>query len=361
MSAAAAGAGTRRAWAVRELGVLLALVLLVAVTAADNSRFLSAQSVRDVLLSASILIVLAVGQTVVVLTRNIDLSAGSVLGLAAFATGTLFASAPGTPIPLAVLAGVGIGALCGLLNGALVALARVPALVITLGTLYVLRGVGHSWASGDQINAADMPGAFLDLGTATLLGVPVLALLAAAVLLVVATWLSSYRSGRELYAIGSEPAAARLSGIPVGRRVFTAFLVSGSLAGLAGVLYAARYGTVDATAGTGLELQVVAAVVVGGVAIFGGSGTAWGAALGALLLTTIGSSLAVLRVDPFWQQAVVGALILAAIGLDRLLAARTAAGAARARGRAGPPPERADSTAGAGGRGTGRKAGNHGA
>ncbi|MDT0444404.1 ABC transporter permease [Streptomyces johnsoniae] len=326
--------GARRVWAARELGVLLALALLVAVTAADNSRFLSAQSIRDVLLSASILMVLAVGQTVVVVTRNIDLSVGSVLGLTAFATGKLFVAAPGTPILLAVLAGVGLGALCGLLNGALVAAARVPALVITLGTLYVLRGIDHSWASGEQINAADMPRSFLDLGTATLLGVPVLALLAAAVLVVVAVWLSSYRSGRELYAIGSEPAAARLAGIAVGRRVFTAFLVSGALAGLAGVLHAARYGTVDATVGTGLELQVVAAVVVGGVAIFGGSGTAWGAALGALLLATIGSSLAVLRVDPFWQQAVVGALILAAIGLDRLLAARMAARAVRSQGRA---------------------------
>ncbi|MDT0343503.1 ABC transporter permease [Streptomyces litchfieldiae] len=325
--------GVRSLAGVRELGVALALALLVAVTAADNSRFLSAQSIRDVLLSASILVVLAVGQTVVVITRNIDLSVGSVLGLTAFATGKLFVAAPGTPILVAVAAGVGLGALCGLLNGALIAAARVPALVITLGTLYVLRGVDHSWASGEQINAADMPRSFLDLGTATLLGVPVLALVAAAVLCVVATWLRSYRSGRELYAIGSEPAAARLSGIRVGRRVFLAFLISGSLAGLAGVLHAARYGTVDATVGTGIELQVVAAVVVGGVAIFGGSGTVWGAALGALLLTTIGSSLAVLRVDPFWQQAVVGALILAAIGLDRLLAARLAARAIRSTGR----------------------------
>jgi rhamnose transport system permease protein len=304
--------------------VLLALVLLVAFTAASNDQFLSAQSLRDVLLSAAILVVLAAGQTVVVVTRNIDLSVGSVLGLTAFATGKLFVASPEAPIVLALLAGIGLGALCGLVNGALVAGAGVPALVITLGTLYVVRGVDHSWASGQQINAADMPDGFLDFGTARLLGVPVLAVIAAAVAVAVAAFLGSYRTGRELYAIGSEPAAARLSGIPVGRRVFLAFVISGSLAGLAGVLHAARYGTVDATVGFGMELQVVAAVVVGGVAIFGGSGTAYGAALGAVLLTTIGSALAVLRVNPFWQQAVVGALILAAIGLDRLLAARVA-------------------------------------
>lgn len=314
----------RGLWAAREFGIVAALGLLVLVTTLANPAFLSPQSLRDLLLGAAVLVVLAVGQTVVVVSRNIDLSVGSVLGLVAFATGKLLSSAPGTPIAVAALVGVGLGAACGVVNGVLVAAARVPALVITLGTLHAFRGLDHSWARGEQVNAADMPRGFLALGTSTLLGVPVLALVALAAVLVVGTHLGSYRSGRELYAIGSEPAAARLSGIPVGRRVFTAFVVCGAMAGLAGVLHAARFGTVDATAGTGIELQVVAAAVVGGVAIFGGSGSAHGAALGALLLTTIGSSLAVLRIDPFWQQAVVGAMILAAIGLDRLLAARAA-------------------------------------
>jgi rhamnose transport system permease protein len=156
------------------------------------------------------------------------------------------------------------------------------------------------------------------------LGVPVLALFAVAVLVLAGYYLRTYRSGRELYAIGSSPAAARLAGIPVGRRVFAAFVVSGALAGLAGVLYAARFGTLDANAGNGFELNVVAAVVVGGVAIFGGSGSVYGAALGAVLLTTISSALPVLGVSPFWQRAAVGALILAAIGLDRALAVRLA-------------------------------------
>ncbi|MDQ2583760.1 ATPase [Saccharothrix yanglingensis] len=319
--------GTRfahRLWAAREFGVVVALALLVLVTVLDNPAFASPQSLRDLLLGAAILVVLAVGQTVVVVSRNIDLSVGAVLGLSAFATGTLLGSAPGTPTALVVLVGVGLGALCGAVNGALVAAARVPALVITLGTLHVFRGVDHRWAGGRQVNASDMPRDFLRLGTSTVLGVPVLAIVAVVVVVVVGYCLRSYRGGRELYAIGSEPAAARLAGIPVGRRVFTAFVVCGALAGLAGVLYAARFGTLDATAGTGIELQVVAAAVVGGVAIFGGSGSVYGAALGALLLTTIGSSLAVLRIDPFWQQAVVGALILAAIGIDRLLALRAA-------------------------------------
>jgi rhamnose transport system permease protein len=134
----------------------------------------------------------------------------------------------------------------------------------------------------------------------------------------------NYRVGRELYAMGSSPQAAELAGIPVARNLLGAFITSGALAGLAGVLFAARFGTVDAAAGTGYELNVVAAVVVGGVAVFGGSGTVWGAGLGALLLTVIGSALAVLDINQFWQQAIVGALIVLAIGADRLVAVRIA-------------------------------------
>ncbi|MFU8852057.1 ABC transporter permease [Micromonospora sp. SL1-18] len=313
-----------RLFVVRELGILLALVLLVAVTFSVNQRFLSAQNIKDLLLSSTILAILAVGQAIVIITRNVDLSVGSVLGLSAFATGALFVDNPGTPIPVAIMIGVALGAVCGAINGGLIAAARVPALVVTLGTLYMFRGIDYTWATGRQINAADMPRAFLRLGTVTILGVPVLALFAVAVLVGAGYLLRNYRSGRELYAIGSDPDAARLSGIAVGRRVFFAFVSSGALAGLAGVLYAARFGTLDANAGLGIELNVVAAVVVGGVAIFGGSGSVYGAALGAVLLTTIGSALPVLGVTPFWQRAAVGALILAAIGLDRALAVRMA-------------------------------------
>jgi rhamnose transport system permease protein len=307
---------------VRELGVLAALLLLVLITYAYNSRFLSEQSRHDLLLGASILVILAAGQTMVIITRNVDLSVGSLVGLIAFGTGKLLLEHPGTPLVVLLLLGMVAGAVAGAFNGALIALAKVPALVITLGTLYIFRSLDNLWAGGQQINAADMPSSFLDFGTSGALGVPWLAWIALVVVIAVSYYLGSYRSGRELYAIGSDPDAARLSGVPTGRRIFTVFIVNGALTGLAGVLYAARYGTLDATVGTGLELQVVAAAVVGGVAIFGGSGTAYGAALGALLLTTIGNALPVLHVSDFWQHAFVGALILAAVGLDRLLVIR---------------------------------------
>lgn len=312
-------------WRARELGIVLALAALVVVTAVVNPRFLSVQSLRDLALGAAVLVVLAVGQAIVVITRNIDLSVGSVLGLSAFAVGSLLQAAPGLPVVVALVVGVAVGAVCGLVNGGLVQLGSVPSLVVTLGTLYVFRGVAYLWAGGQQINADELPGAFLDFGTATVLGIPWLIVVAAVVVGLAGTFLRSHRAGRELYAIGSEPDAARLAGIAVGRRTLAAFVASGALAGLAGVLFAARFGTVDAAAGTGYELNVVAAVVVGGVAVFGGSGTVWGAAIGAVLLTTIGSALPVLGIDQFWQQAIVGALILLAIGTDRAVAARVAA------------------------------------
>jgi len=224
-----------------------------------------------------------------------------------------------------VLAGVLVGVVCGAVNGAVTAIGKVPSLVVTLGTLYVFRGIDYAWAGGRQINAADLPDSLLTLGSGRLLGVPYLVAITVVLVAVAAFALRSYRSGRELYAIGSNPDAAVLAGIPVGRRLLAAFVLSGAVAGLGGVLFTARYGTVDATAGTGFELQVISAVVVGGVAIFGGSGSVVGAALGALLLSTIGSAIVVLRVPSFWQQAIVGALLIGAIALDRLLALRIAA------------------------------------
>ncbi|MFD0786478.1 ABC transporter permease, partial [Micromonospora azadirachtae] len=220
---------TERLLAVRELSLLLALGALILVTTLRNDRFLSGQSVKDLLLGCAILVILAVGQTLVIVTRNVDLSVGSILGLVAFATGSLFLAAPGTPWPVAVLLGVALGAVCGAVNGGLIAVAKVPALVITLGTLYAFRGIDYYWASGRQINAADMPRSFLRLGNQTVLGVPLLFLAAVVVVAAVGYYLRSYRSGRELYAIGSEPAAARLSGIPVGRRVFAVFVANGAL------------------------------------------------------------------------------------------------------------------------------------
>ena len=319
---------TRSRWAgvlkARELPVAVALVVLVIGTWLINDRFLSAQSVKDLMLNATIMVILAVGQAVVLITRNVDLSVGAILGLVAFTTGFVFEANPGLPIPLMFVIGVVLGGLLGGLNGVLVTVAKVPALVITLGTLYAYRGVLSSWAGSKQYFSGNNPRSFNDLSVDTVLGIPLITLIAIAVVVLVAVFMSYRRAGRDLYAIGSDPEAATLFGIRVQARVLTAFVLCGGLTGLAGVLYASRYNSVGALTGSGIELDVVAAAVVGGVAIAGGVGTAAGAAIGAVLLSTITSSLTATRVDKFWQQAIVGVLILAAIVVDRITAIRRA-------------------------------------
>jgi rhamnose transport system permease protein len=310
---------------VRELGIVAVLLALILFTGILEPRFLETGSLRNLALNASIFAILAVGQTLVILTRNIDLSVSSVLGLSAFMAGDLLSKNQDMPLPIVFALGMLLGAACGLLNGVLTTWGRVPALVVTLGTLYAFRGLAFLWTDGRQVNAETLPDAFLNLGTDDVLGVPFLVLIALVVVLSVGQWLRDYRAGRELYAIGSNPDGARLAGVRSDRRVLTAFILAGALAGLGGVLYTARFGTVDATAGFGYELTVIAAAVVGGVAIFGGQGSVYGAALGALLLGTITSSLIVLRVEAFWQQAAIGALLLAAIAFDRLVGLRVEA------------------------------------
>lgn len=322
-SPSAAAKLLRRLVTARETGIAIALVAVVVAATAANPTFLfSSDGFRDLLLTPSLLLLVAVGQAIVIISRNVDLSVGSIVGLTAYLTGRLFIDIEGIPVFAVFIAGVVLGGLLGAVNGLLVAWAKVPALVITLGTMYIYRGINVAWTGSDRINASDMPKEFRGLGTDRLLGIPILTILAVIVLIVAAWYLRNMRSGREFYAIGSDPAAAHLYGLKVNQRIITAFVVSGALSGLAGVLYAARYGTVSSAAGFGWELQAIGAAVIGGVAISGGVGTVWGAAIGAFLLLTINRALPILGIDDFWQRAVVGILILGSIVLDRVLAVR---------------------------------------
>ncbi|MEU5232864.1 ABC transporter permease [Streptomyces anulatus] len=311
-----------RVFRMRELAILLVLLVMIVVTQLGNSAFLSEQGIKDLLLNATILVLVATGQSLVVITRNVDLSVGSTLGISAFAAGTYLQGGghPVVAVVLAVLLGVGFG----LLNGLLVSLGQVPALVVTLGTLYIIRGVDSIWVGSRQITAADLPGGFVDFGSGGISAVPWLAMLALVLLVSTAYYLKHFGSGRELYALGSDPEAARLAGIPVRRWILLAYTFCGALAGLAGALYLARFGNVDSGTGTGYELTVVSAVVVGGVVFTGGSGTVYGAALGALLLTSVNSVLPALGVSSVWVLAINGFLLILAIAADRIVALRVA-------------------------------------
>jgi rhamnose transport system permease protein len=330
---AQAGGLAARVLRVREFGIVVVLAVFVAVTAGVRHRFLGSANIQFVLVDTTVFALLALGETMVVISRNVDLSVGSVLGLSAYLSTQLFGQHPGIPIVVVFAAGLGIGLACGLANGIMVAAGRVPSLVVTLATLYIIRGIDILIVGGNEVVASSLPGAFLQIPRATVGGIPDLAIVIAVVIGIGAYYLRSFRSGRDLYAIGSNPEAARLAGIPVGRRVLAAFAVSGAIAGVAGVLWGAQYGTINSQAGTGYELQVVSAVVVGGVAIFGGSGSVIGAALGALLLSTISSALYVLGISPFWDQAIWGFLLIVAIALDQAISVRLTSALRRRRTR----------------------------
>jgi rhamnose transport system permease protein len=327
---------TDRVFRIREFGIVAVLVLFVGVTAGVQHRFLDLSNVQFVLVDSTIYALLALGETLVVISRNVDLSVGSVLGMSAYLSASLFGSHPHISIAVVFAAGIGIGLGWGIVNGLIVSAGRVPSLVVTLATLYIIRGIDILIVGGGMVVASSLPGAFIGIPKDTVIGIPDVAIGVAVIVALGAYYLRTFRSGRELYAIGSNPEAARLAGIPAGRRVFMAFAASGAIAGLAGVLWAAQYGTVDSTAGTSYELTVITAVVVGGVAIFGGSGSAVGAALGALLLAAINSALYVLGISSFWDQAIAGFLLILAISIDRLISLRlTAALRLRSTRRAG--------------------------
>jgi rhamnose transport system permease protein len=325
----AGGSSSRRlvdlVFRLRAFGIVAALAVLVVVATSIQPRYLSGTEINFILENTAILALLTLGEAMVIITRNVDLSIGSVVGLSAFIATDQFGHHPGIPIPVVFLIGIGIGLACGIVNGALTVIGRVPSLVVTLATLYIIRGIDILIVGGGQVVASSLPDSFIEISLKSFYNVPYLAIVIAAIIGVGAFYLRSFRSGRELYAIGSNPDAARLAGIPIAKRVFTAFAVSGAIAGLGGVLWGSYYGTLDSTAGSGYELQVIAAVVVGGVAIFGGSGSVVGAALGALLLQSIIAALYVLGISPFWIQAIAGMMLLAAITLDRVISRRLTA------------------------------------
>lgn len=306
----------------RELGIFIALAVTILFFSVRATNFATVGNWQDIATDVSMVIVVAVGQTMVVLTRNIDLSVGSIVGLTAYVSSNTLADHHGLPIVVIALLAMAIGAVCGIGNGLLVAYGKIPAIIATLATLSIYRGVLFEVTHGQNVFASQLPQNFLDLAAKKPAGVPSLAWIALGVALVGAAVLRWAPWGRDFYAIGSNPDAARLAGIPVARRVMTAFIISGALAGLGGFMFAARFASVDAVAGRGFELDVVTAVVIGGVNVFGGAGTVLGAVLGALLVTTIQDGFTLLRVSEFWKIFFNGAAIVVAVTIDALITHR---------------------------------------
>ena len=300
----------------REVGLVAAILVIIIPATILNPRMLGVSNLKALSMDVALLSIVAVAQMLVLITRNIDLSVASVISLSAYVSAMVLKAAPQTPIPLAILIACAVGMLCGLINGAIITYGRIPAIVATLGTLTLFRGFNSLLANGVQISADQVPQAWLDITTASIFGVPVVVFVAAAIVTAIALGLRYLEVGRQLLAIGSNPDGSSLIGVPVTKRILAAFGFAGLLAGFDGALWASRLGTVDSQVAVGVELTVIASVVVGGVAIRGGSGTVLGVLLGTITLLVINNALTLVHIDPLQIQSVYGLVILGAISAD---------------------------------------------
>jgi rhamnose transport system permease protein len=310
------------AFRLREIGIVLALFVVIVFFSIRAENFLQLSNWQDIAQNVSIVVVVAVGETMVVLTRNIDLSVGSIVGLCGYLAAASLAHHPGMPVVVAALIAIAVGLGLGLVNGLLVAVGRIPAIIATLATLAIYRGILAEITGGKNITAYQLPDRFLSLASSKPLGFPALAWIALGVAVIGAATLRFVPWARDFYAIGSNPDAARFAGIRAGRRIVMAFALSGALAGLGGYLFASRFPTLDSGAASGFELTVITAVVIGGVNVFGGSGSILGVVLGAVLVATISDGFTLMRLDEFWKIFFNGFAIVAAVTIDALVTRR---------------------------------------
>jgi len=297
----------------REALLACSIVVLVLLVGLRSPVFVSPASLSNLLTDSTLLTMLALTQMLVIVTRGVDLSVASNLALCGMMAALLASRHPTLPLMAVVLAATAIGLVLGLVNGWLIGYLELPPIVVTLGTMSVYRGLVFVLSGGAWVSSHQMPQPFIAFPLTRLLGVTHLVWIAAAAVL--AAWFIARHSrfGRDLYAIGNAPSCARYVGIPMAHRLFWTYGLSGAMAGLCGYLWVARYAVAYTEIAYGFEFTVIAACVIGGISIAGGTGSVTGAVLGALFLAVIGNALPVVQVSPFWQSALTGLVILAAV------------------------------------------------
>jgi rhamnose transport system permease protein len=303
----------------REAGIFVMIVLFCLAVGFYKPQFLTLNSLRIILLLVPLILIGAMGQMLVLVARHVDLSIGSILGLSAMLTGMMFKFYPDVWWPLGFVLAIGTGTLLGLLNGVFVTLFRLPAIIVTLGTLNLYRGLTYIVSDAKQIDRQFVPSALKAMSqTSPIFGIPWIIFMSLGIAALTYVFVMHSQVGRQIYALGSNPVAAPLRGINVTRVTLLVFSISGALAGLAGIMYASRWGFVNpSNTGNGFEFQVIAAVVIGGVSINGGSGSVLGTVLGVLLLGCVAAALPLLGIPGTTQSAIYGAVILVALLIDR--------------------------------------------
>lgn len=306
----------------REVGIIVFILILVVAVTLRAPSFLTLNNLTDVLMNISILVIVAMAQTMVILTKGIDLSVSSMIGLVGMMVAFVLRANPDFPVVFSILLGLGLGAILGLFNALVITLGNVPPIIATLGTLSIYRGLIFYYSQGTWINSFELPQSIKLLSKGRALGLPNLIYIALLIAIIVFVFLRYTRLGRNIYAVGSNPDAAEFAGIRPQRIKFIVYLLSGIISGFAAVLWISRFESAQTNTALGFELQTVTAAVVGGVSTSGGVGTIPGVLLGALLLGIIQNALTLIRISPFWQLAAQGLLIIIAVISDKLLSRR---------------------------------------
>ncbi len=297
-----------------QLGIVLVLAVLVLVASISNSTFYSADNLINVLRSTSFIFLIGIAVTYVLITGGLDLSVGRVMAMAGILSA--MAAQRGMPLLLCVGAGLLFGFVVGLVNGFLIVKQNIPALIVTLGMMYICDGLVLIVTMGSPVYP--LPDSFKALGQGTVWGIPNVIWIALALALLGAFVLKYTRYGREVYSIGGNRETARLAGIHVGRVQISVYVLSAMAAAMAGILMAGRLNSAQPSSGNGYELTVVAAVIIGGTSMFGGAGSILGTLFGSLLMMVIENVLLLLKISAYWQKLVVGIIIIFAVGLDQL-------------------------------------------
>jgi rhamnose transport system permease protein len=303
----------------RELGLLVFIVILCVIFQVRNRNFLTLANIQDLLTNTAILCILSVGMMMVLLTGGIDLSIGATIALSGMVSAMTVSAVPTLPPIVAVLEGMAVGFVVGALIGVLIAQFKVLPIIATLGMMNIVRGVTYLVSQGAWVSAYQMSEGFKKIATGSLLGINNLILIAVGIFLVFSYFINHVRTGRQIYAVGSNAEASDISGIPRRRIVWLVYAAMGTLAGLAGVLWVAKFASAQSDTAVGYELNVIAAAVLGGVSVSGGSGKVSGLILGTILFGILNNALPLIKVSPFWQQAIQGVVIFAAIVINVLV------------------------------------------
>ncbi len=305
---------------IREISLIIVMIALsIFVNIRSGGNFFTAENISDLFTETAVLAISAVGMMLVIVTGGIDLSIGAVMALGAMVGSTVLKHNQSIPGVVIILISIFVGLVCGLINGTLVAKLKILPIIATLGMMNIFRGVTYLVANGSWVKQQEMGEAFLSIATGKFLGINNLIVIAVVVYIIAAFFMTLTRTGRKIYAVGNSEESARVSGIKTDRTLIMVYTILGAIAGLGGILYVCKYGVAQGETCTGYEMNVIAACVLGGVSVNGGTGRVQGVLLGAILLGILNNAMPLIQVSSFWQEAIRGLIILLSIITNSLI------------------------------------------